>query len=102
MIAAMAYLTYAAPTRDRRTRSTSSHRRFNAQQGPPSAGELVVGQSGCLACHVIGDNGNNGPGPDLTHIGKTAARRADRLDTDQPHRADAFVPEPAEQSSEKF
>jgi menaquinol-cytochrome c reductase cytochrome b/c subunit len=29
----------------------------------------VVGQSGCLACHVIGDNGNNGPGPPLTHIG---------------------------------
>jgi menaquinol-cytochrome c reductase cytochrome b/c subunit len=33
------------------------------------AGELVVGQSGCLACHVIGTNGNNGPGPPLTHIG---------------------------------
>ena len=28
-----------------------------------------MGQSGCLACHVIGDNGNNGPGPPLTHIG---------------------------------
>jgi quinol-cytochrome oxidoreductase complex cytochrome b subunit len=34
------------------------------------AGELVVGQSGCLACHKIGDNGNDGPGPNLTHIGK--------------------------------
>jgi menaquinol-cytochrome c reductase cytochrome b/c subunit len=34
-----------------------------------TAGELVVGQSGCLACHVIGDNGNNGPGPVLTNIG---------------------------------
>src|SRR5262249_57869778 len=33
------------------------------------AGEEVVGQSGCRACHVIGDNGNNGPGPPLTHIG---------------------------------
>jgi ubiquinol-cytochrome c reductase cytochrome b subunit/menaquinol-cytochrome c reductase cytochrome b/c subunit len=33
------------------------------------AGELVVGQSGCLACHVIGANGNNGPGPPLTHVG---------------------------------
>jgi ubiquinol-cytochrome c reductase cytochrome b subunit/menaquinol-cytochrome c reductase cytochrome b/c subunit len=30
---------------------------------------VVVGESGCLACHVIGDNGNNGPGPPLTHIG---------------------------------
>ena len=34
-----------------------------------NAGKLVVGQSGCLACHVIGENGNNGPGPPLTHIG---------------------------------
>jgi ubiquinol-cytochrome c reductase cytochrome b subunit/menaquinol-cytochrome c reductase cytochrome b/c subunit len=33
------------------------------------AGELVVGQSGCEACHQIGSNGNNGPGPVLTHIG---------------------------------
>jgi ubiquinol-cytochrome c reductase cytochrome b subunit/menaquinol-cytochrome c reductase cytochrome b/c subunit len=34
-----------------------------------TAGALVVGQSGCLACHVIGSNGNSGPGPNLTHIG---------------------------------
>jgi ubiquinol-cytochrome c reductase cytochrome b subunit/menaquinol-cytochrome c reductase cytochrome b/c subunit len=33
------------------------------------AGALVVGQSGCLACHVLGNNGNDGPGPELTHIG---------------------------------
>jgi quinol---cytochrome c reductase cytochrome c subunit, bacillus type len=33
------------------------------------AGENVVGESGCLACHVLGKNGNNGPGPPLTHIG---------------------------------
>jgi len=33
------------------------------------AGEVVVGESGCEACHVIGDNGNNGPGPPLTHVG---------------------------------
>jgi menaquinol-cytochrome c reductase cytochrome b/c subunit len=33
------------------------------------AGGDVVGESGCLACHVLGDNGNNGPGPPLTHIG---------------------------------
>jgi len=31
-------------------------------------GRIVVGQSGCLACHQIGENGNNGPGPKLTHI----------------------------------
>jgi menaquinol-cytochrome c reductase cytochrome b/c subunit len=32
-------------------------------------GETVVGESGCLGCHEIGDNGNNGPGPPLTKIG---------------------------------
>jgi ubiquinol-cytochrome c reductase cytochrome b subunit/menaquinol-cytochrome c reductase cytochrome b/c subunit len=32
------------------------------------AGKLVVAQTGCLACHKIGENGNAGPGPDLTHI----------------------------------
>jgi len=31
-------------------------------------GRLVVGQSGCLACHKIGENGNDGPGPELTAI----------------------------------
>jgi menaquinol-cytochrome c reductase cytochrome b/c subunit len=36
-----------------------------------TAGEVVVGESGCLGCHVIGDNGNNGPGPPLTQIGET-------------------------------
>jgi quinol---cytochrome c reductase cytochrome c subunit, bacillus type len=33
------------------------------------AGKLVAAQSGCLACHKIGENGNSGPGPDLTDIG---------------------------------
>ena len=43
---------------------------FTAQQLQVfNAGKLVVGQSGCLACHVIGENGNNGPGPPLTNIG---------------------------------
>ena len=32
------------------------------------AGKLAVAQSGCLACHKIGENGNGGPGPDLTDI----------------------------------
>ena len=33
------------------------------------AGKEVVAGSGCLACHKIGENGNDGPGPQLTHIG---------------------------------
>ena len=32
------------------------------------AGKLVAAQSGCLACHKIGHNGNDGPGPELTDV----------------------------------
>ena len=39
-------------------------------------GKLVVAQSGCLACHRLGDNGNAGPGPELTHIGARIPRNA--------------------------
>jgi menaquinol-cytochrome c reductase cytochrome b/c subunit len=42
-----------------------------AQTAMFKQGEIVVGESGCEGCHVIGDNGNNGPGPPLTHIGST-------------------------------
>jgi menaquinol-cytochrome c reductase cytochrome b/c subunit len=38
------------------------------------AGRAVIAQTGCLACHKLGDNGNNGPGPDLTHIGSRIPR----------------------------
>jgi quinol---cytochrome c reductase cytochrome c subunit, bacillus type len=34
-------------------------------------GRSVTAQMGCLACHRIGEAGNNGPGPDLTHVGST-------------------------------
>jgi ubiquinol-cytochrome c reductase cytochrome b subunit/menaquinol-cytochrome c reductase cytochrome b/c subunit len=70
-IIAMAYLTYsgantgspnAVDMKPPSGLSTAELQTFNA-------GKLVVGQSGCLACHVIGDNGNNGPGPPLTHVG---------------------------------
>jgi menaquinol-cytochrome c reductase cytochrome b/c subunit len=39
-------------------------------------GRLVVAQSGCEACHVIGENGNAGPGPVLTHVGARLPRDA--------------------------
>ena len=32
-------------------------------------GETLAAQAGCLGCHVIGADGNDGPGPPLTHIG---------------------------------
>jgi ubiquinol-cytochrome c reductase cytochrome b subunit/menaquinol-cytochrome c reductase cytochrome b/c subunit len=40
------------------------------------AGKQVVAQSGCLACHKIGENGNTGPGPDLSQIGARLPRQA--------------------------
>jgi menaquinol-cytochrome c reductase cytochrome b/c subunit len=70
-IAAIAYLTYegaaagspnSVDMKPPATLSASQVQYFNA-------GKLVVGESGCLACHVIGENGNNGPGPPLTKIG---------------------------------
>jgi mono/diheme cytochrome c family protein len=39
-------------------------------------GKLVVAQSGCLACHKIGENGNDGPGPHLTDIGNKLPKAA--------------------------
>lgn len=39
-----------------------------------SAGRLVAAQSGCLACHTFGDEGNDGPGPELTAIGARLSR----------------------------
>jgi ubiquinol-cytochrome c reductase cytochrome b subunit/menaquinol-cytochrome c reductase cytochrome b/c subunit len=40
------------------------------------AGKQVVAQSGCLACHKIGENGNTGPGPNLSKIGGRLPRQA--------------------------
>jgi len=70
-IAAIAYLTYEGANAGS-PNSVDMKPPANltaAQVQTFNAGKLVVGQSGCLACHVIGDNGNNGPGPPLTHIG---------------------------------
>ncbi len=70
VIAAMAYLTYqganaGSPNEvDMKPPSTLT----GAALTQWNAGRLVVGQSGCLACHKIGDNGNDGPGPQLTHV----------------------------------
>jgi menaquinol-cytochrome c reductase cytochrome b/c subunit len=47
-----------------------------AQQATFMAGEIVVGESGCEACHQIGSNGNNGPGPPLTTVGSTRSAGA--------------------------
>src|SRR5579864_3996539 len=61
-IAAMAYLTYTgANTGSPNTVDLSPPAGLSAAQVRTfKAGELVVGQSGCEACHEIGANGNNG------------------------------------------
>jgi len=41
-----------------------------------NAGKAVAAQSGCQACHKIGDDGNSGPGPPLTHIGSRIYKAA--------------------------
>jgi quinol---cytochrome c reductase cytochrome c subunit, bacillus type len=78
-IFAMAYLTYSgANTGSPNSVDLRPPASLNAAQATVfRSGEDVVGESGCLACHVIGDNGNNGPGPPLTHIG--SIRRADAI-----------------------
>ena len=71
VIVAMAYLTYlganaGSPNQvemspPKTLTSASARAQFNR-------GKIVVAQSGCLACHKIGENGNDGPGPQLTHV----------------------------------
>ena len=70
-IAAMAYLTIEG-----------------ALAGPPTQidlkpvapqfnkGKNVMASSGCLGCHRVGENGNAGPGPELTHIAARLPRQA--------------------------
>jgi mono/diheme cytochrome c family protein len=69
-IIAMAYLTF-----------------LGAEAGAPSeidmevapeyeAGKQVTASQGCLGCHKLGENGNDGPGPELTEIGAQIPREA--------------------------
>jgi cytochrome c5 len=49
-----------------------------------SAGAKVVAESGCEACHRIGDNGNDGPGPALTTVGAHLSSKAIARALDDP------------------
>jgi mono/diheme cytochrome c family protein len=40
------------------------------------SGARVLAQSGCEACHRIGDDGNDGPGPSLTAVGAHLSSKA--------------------------
>jgi quinol-cytochrome oxidoreductase complex cytochrome b subunit len=74
VICAMAYLTYLGATAGPPTENTIKAPALVVAQGSKAVSEFylgraVVAQSGCEACHKIGDNGNDGPGPELTQIG---------------------------------
>jgi menaquinol-cytochrome c reductase cytochrome b/c subunit len=78
VIFAMAYLTYLGAAAGSPTEidiatpkgmSVADAKAFNA-------GRLVAAQSGCTACHKFKENGNDGPGPNLTKIGGRLPREA--------------------------
>jgi menaquinol-cytochrome c reductase cytochrome b/c subunit len=73
-ICAMGYLTYLGANAGPPTQIDLSTPDRIVAEGPAAVqkfelGKQVVAQSGCLACHKIGENGNSGPGPELTEIG---------------------------------
>src|SRR6476619_2839288 len=73
VICAMAYLTYlganaGSPTQIEIETPAAVQQAGGKTLAQYNAGKAVVAQSGCLACHKIGENGNDGPGPPLTDI----------------------------------
>ena len=76
-IAAMAYLTYLDA-------SAGSPNEIEMKVAPQyEAGKMAVAQSGCLACHKIGENGGT-LGPNLTHIGDRVLPGAIRRTLENP------------------
>ena len=74
VIIAMGYLTYLGASAGPPSIVEIDPPRNIVAQGPAAVEEFekggqVVAQSGCLACHKIAENGNDGPGPELTEIG---------------------------------
>ncbi|HVP02930.1 MAG TPA: c-type cytochrome [Solirubrobacteraceae bacterium] len=73
-IAAMGYLTYLGASAAPPTNIDIAVPKNVQAQGAAAvatfkAGQQVVSQSGCGACHRFGEAGNAGPGPELTKIG---------------------------------
>ena len=80
-IVAMGYLTYLGANAGSPTSIEMEPPAAVVAQGDDAvetfeSGKQVVAQSGCLACHKIGENGNDGPGPELTHIAERIPRAA--------------------------
>ena len=85
----------ALPDLPRRGRRLAERDRHEGRRQQYEAGKLVAAQSGCLACHKIGENGNDGPGPHLTEIGDKLPQAAIRAHAGEPDGADAVVRGPA-------
>jgi menaquinol-cytochrome c reductase cytochrome b/c subunit len=80
VIGAMALLTYeganaGSPTAIEAPTPAAVIRQGGRALAEFEAGKLAVAQSGCLSCHKIGENGNDGPGPNLSHIGSRLPRQ---------------------------
>ena len=80
-IAAMALLTYMGANAGSPTKIELATPQRIMNQGDQAvasyeAGKQLVPQSGCLACHKIAENGNDGPGPPLTNIGARLPKQA--------------------------
>ncbi len=80
VIGAMAFLTWegastGAPTAVEMPTPAAVRQAGGQTLAEFEAGRAVVAQSGCLACHKLGENGNNGPGPELTHVGSRIPRQ---------------------------
>src|SRR3712207_3276313 len=80
-VVAIGYLTYLGASAGSPT-SIEMETPAAVMAAPPETrerfeqGALVAAQSGCLACHKFGENGNDGPGPELADIGKRLQRQA--------------------------
>jgi ubiquinol-cytochrome c reductase cytochrome b subunit/menaquinol-cytochrome c reductase cytochrome b/c subunit len=73
VIAAMAYLTFLGANAGSPNSIDIPTPKMVQQAGGEklaeyNAGKAVAAQAGCLACHKFGENGNDGPGPPLTHV----------------------------------
>jgi menaquinol-cytochrome c reductase cytochrome b/c subunit len=76
-VIAIAYLTYLGA-------AAGSPNEIDMKVPPQyEAGKLVVAQSGCLACHKIGENGGT-IGPNLTNIATKLPKAAIRRTLDNP------------------
>ena len=88
-IGAMGYLTYMGAAAGPPTQIDMPTPAAVMAEGPKvvqeyETGRQVMAQSGCLACHKVGENGNSGPGPMLTDIGDKLPKPAIRRTLENP------------------